>query len=31
MLLKHGKNPISQLYIVEIITGLFITMKNMLF
>src|SRR5256885_10914874 len=31
MLLKKKKNPIAELYVVEIVTGLFITMKNMLF
>jgi NADH-quinone oxidoreductase subunit I len=31
MLLKRKKNFISEFYLVEIITGLFITMKNMLF
>src|ERR1700758_338445 len=31
MLVKKKKNPISEFYILEIISGLFITMKNMLF
>jgi NADH-quinone oxidoreductase subunit I len=31
MLIKHKKNPLSELYIFEILTGLYITMKNFLF
>jgi NADH-quinone oxidoreductase subunit I len=31
MLLKKKKNFISEFYLLEILTGLFITMKNMLF
>ncbi len=31
MLVKKKKNPVGEIYILEILTGLFITMKNMLF